>query len=282
MGNLKQALRKVISTNSRVDVRFDIQAKVDGYVFPSDAYTTILMAESDEEALSQSNAWLLANLPDLVEANVTRAEVLLLGDPSDVIKTKRTVRIEELAAAYESSGASPDVDQDRILGLWQGPELNDDQKEFLANLYKDYYSLGEGAVDTNHLFDKQKSKTYDDIMKRLWDHPKTKDLAFVEKLSKDDKAAMEEILYPSSVKGYAVDFAYEIWEKYFMDSVPVELDDEELDEQGLAESKDEVDFLARAAVTDGCESEISKCARSWIEEETGKWLADKEADNTDD
>lgn len=279
--DLKKALRKVVSTSSRVDIRFDITATIDGLQFPSNSYTSIARAstgDSDSSIFNEANQWIVANLPQLVEANVTRIE-MILADASG-IKRKQTLRVEELASALEVAGT--DTDQDRILGLWQGPELNDDQKEFLTAIYKDYHGLGEGAVDTNNLFDKKKSNAYHDIYDRLWEHPKAEDRSFIEKLSKGDKSSMDEIMWPSAVKGYAVDFAYEVYEKYFMDSVPVELDEEELEEKGLKEAQDEVDFLARAAITDGCEEAIGKCARDWIEEETKLWLEDNKEETESD
>jgi hypothetical protein len=266
MGKLEKALQKVI-TKPQVGVRFDRTIQVNGQTFPSSSWTCI-----GNFGLAEANAWLVENLPALIEVKATRAE-LLLSQGRD-FQSKHTVRLEELAAAVETVAA--DTNMDRMLGLWDGPELTDDQKEFLAALYKDYHSLGDGSVDGNQLFDKHKSRAHADIEKRLWGHPKAKDPKtkhdFLESLAAGEKAAMEDILYPSSVPGYAVDFAYEMWEKYFIDSVDVRLDETELEEKGLKEAEDEVQFLARAAASDGCQEHIAKLAKDWIEEEAQKWL----------
>lgn len=167
----------------------------------------------------------------------------------------------------------------RIQGLWSGTTPGKDGWDALVGVYRDFHGTGESVVDDT-IFDPKKSRAHRDLMLRWEAQPGVgkKDEVYLKKVSEGDQETMATILYAEGVNH--VDFAYEVYEKYYMDSMEVNDSDlsstvetlkEDLPKADETELTDEVNTLARDAYGDGVESQIQEYAKSKFQE-----LADEE------
>lgn len=269
-----------MSRKFTANFRLDHPAKIGGLKVEANEWYELDTTRDHASAKSSVTSYLVQNSVVICDARCSRIEATVV-DENDILIEKMTFRIEDLLQAeLESLGWSEDSEsiQDRVKGLWDGKELNPEQTKFLTGLYKDYQRAGDAIFDGNSDLFGEKSRTRQDIYDRFWKFPKSKDRDFLKEVSEGDQETIQEVLFPSSHSGYAVDFAYELFEKYFMDSVDIQLDAEELEEHELTEDEDEVTFLARAAGADGAQEYIFKAAKDWLENEAQEWLSENPED----